>query len=390
MISTPAISERSIDPSPGRLHLRARLIAGVARAQLGLVGPCDTATLKLSRSAVARRLASGAWRRVFPGVYAMDDSPETPLQLCKAAQLWAGQDAALSHRSALESHGLSVSLDAVEVSSTRRRTAPPGVRHHHVRHLPASHVTQVQGVAVTTVGRTLVDMAALLKWRPEELQALLDECLHRALVSVEGLRDFLSSGQARRLPGCRVLRRALAWRFRQRPRTLADARAQVRRVFLRSRGEAPVVDADRLPVLALGFETAPVVLELQGLPLLMDPLLVAHARRELRTAGATILPVPADLLHLKQARKLVDQVRQEVSRTEETRRERPPSQLPPCDLQQLLAHLKRLGDCRMLPASLERLGAGLILSLELGDDLPAESLEALRVIIDELNLMPAH
>ena len=34
-------------------------------------------------------------------MYAVDESPDTPLQLRKAAQLWAGHDAALSHRSAL-------------------------------------------------------------------------------------------------------------------------------------------------------------------------------------------------------------------------------------------------------------------------------------------------
>jgi hypothetical protein len=85
---TPAAIQFSVEPSPGRLHLRARLIAGVARAQLGLVASQDIVALKLSRSAVARRLASRAWRRVFPGVYAMDDSPDTPLQLRKAAQLW--------------------------------------------------------------------------------------------------------------------------------------------------------------------------------------------------------------------------------------------------------------------------------------------------------------
>ena len=159
--------------------------------------------------------------------------------------------------------------------------------------------------------------------------------------------------------------------------------------LLRSRGETPTVDADRPPVLALGFDAAPVVLELQGLPLLMDPLLVAHARGALRAAGATILPVPADLLHLKQARKVVDQVRQEVFLAEEARHERPASQLPSCDLQRLIARLRSLSDCGLLPACLERLGAGLIVSLELGDDLPAESLEALRLIIDQLNLLPA-
>jgi len=387
---TPA----AIQFSPGRLHLRARLIAGVARAQLGLVASQDIVALKLSRSAVARRLASRAWRRVFPGVYAMDDSTDTPLQLRKAAQLWAGEGAALSHRSAMEAHGLSASLDAIEVSSTHRRTAPPGVRHHHVRQLPASHLVQVQGVAVTAMDRTLVDMAALLKSQPDEFQALLDECLQRALVSVEGLRRFLFTRQARRLPGCRVLRRSLAWRFRQLPRTLSDAHAQVGHVFRRSRGAVPAVDPDRSPPLALGFQDTPVVLELQGLPLLMDPLQVARARRTLREAGATIVPVPADLLHLKEARRLVDQVRREVllaRRPAEARHEGPSSQLPPCDLPRLIDHLRNLSDCQLLPVCLERHGAGLITLIELGEEkeLTSEGLEALRVIIDELNALPA-
>jgi hypothetical protein len=213
------------------------------------------------------------------------------------------------------------------------------------------------------------------------------------VVSVEGLRGFLSSGQARRLPGCRVLRRALAWRFRQSPRTLADAHAQVGRVFGRSRGEAPVIDPDRPPPLALGFEDAPVVLELQGLPLLMDPLQVAHARRTLRVDGATIVPVPADLLHLRKARTLVDQVRQEVflaRRAAEARRDGPASRLPACDLSQLIARLKELADYQLLPACFGPFGTGVILSLELGEegDLMEEALEALRVIIDELNALP--
>jgi hypothetical protein len=390
----PAVTQLSADSTPGRVHQRARLIAGVARAQLGLLAPRDIVALNISRSAIARRLASGAWRRVFPGVYAVDDSADTPLQLRKAAQLWAGQDAALSHRSALEAHGLAAQFDAIEVSSSHRRTAPPGVRHHHVRKLPASHVAQVYGVAVTTVERTLVDMAALLKSEADELQALLDECLHRGLVSVEGLCCFLSSGQARRLPGCRVLGRALAWRFRQSPRTLSDAHAQVGRVFRRSRGEAPSVDSDRPPPLALGFEGVPVVLELQGLPLLMDPVRVAHARRMLREAGATIVPLPADLLHLRKARTLVDQVRQELflaRRTAEARRDGPASRLPACDLPRLIARLRTLADYQQLPACFGPCGIGVISSLELGaeDELTPEALEALRVIIDELNALPA-
>jgi hypothetical protein len=126
----------------------------------------------------------------------------------------------------------------------------------------------------------------------------------------------------------------------------------------------------------------------------MDPPLVAHARRTLREAGATIVPVPADLLHLKRARTLVDQVRQEVflaRRTAEARRDKPASQLPACDLPRLVAHLKHLANGQQLPACFGTYGQGVILSLELWDeaDLTAEALEALRVIIDELNELPA-
>ena len=145
---------------------------------------------------------------------------------------------------------------------------------------------------------------------------------------------------------------------------------------------------------ALGFEDAPMVLELRGLPLLMDPLQVAHARKTMREAGATIVPVPADLLHLKRGRPLVDQVRQEVflaRRTAEARRDRPSSQLPAFDLPRLIAHLQYLANYQQLPASFGPYGHEVIQSLELGDeaDLTAEALEALRVIIDELNALPA-
>jgi predicted membrane metal-binding protein len=56
-----------------------------------------------------------------------------------------------------------------------------------------------------------------------------------------------------------------------------------------------------------------------------------------------------------------------------------------------MAHLAQLSDYQQLPACLARDFSGAILSLQLGDeaDLPAEVLEALRVIIDELNLQPA-
>jgi hypothetical protein len=72
--------------------------------------------------------------------------------------------------------------------------------------------------------------------------------------------------------------------------------------------------------------------------------------------------------------------------------EAPSSQLPPCDLPRLIDHLRTLSDRQLLPVCLERHGAGLITLIELGEEkeLTSEGLEALRVIIDELNAWPAH
>jgi hypothetical protein len=91
---------------------------------------------------------------------------------------------------------------------------------------------------------------------------------------------------------------------------------------------------------------------------------------------------------------LVDQVRQEVflaRRTAEARRDGPASRLPACDLSRLIARLKELANLQQLPACFGPYGQGVILPLELGDeaDLTEDALEALGVIIDELNALPA-
>lgn len=60
----------------------------------------------LSRWQVEHRLASGAWQRIYPGVYATFSGP-----LPRDAQLWAavlkaGAGAMLSHETAAELHGI--------------------------------------------------------------------------------------------------------------------------------------------------------------------------------------------------------------------------------------------------------------------------------------------
>jgi predicted transcriptional regulator of viral defense system len=89
-----------------------------------------------------------------------------------AAVLAVGPGAVLSHRSAAALHGIRESDGAVDVTTTRRASTR-GVVVHCVARLHASDVTARGAIPVTTLPRTLLDLAAILT--PEQLGKLLRE-----------------------------------------------------------------------------------------------------------------------------------------------------------------------------------------------------------------------
>ncbi len=86
---------------------------------------------------------------------------------CLAAVGACGPDALLSHSSAAWLWGLLPTLPPpVEVSVPRRGHARPGIRVHHAPGLAPEQGTQEEGIRVTTVAQTLLDIAASgPKWR---------------------------------------------------------------------------------------------------------------------------------------------------------------------------------------------------------------------------------
>jgi hypothetical protein len=74
----------------------------LAHFQAGVIGRTQAIQAGLSSSAVLSRVASGRWRRVYPGVYATFTGPVTRDAQLWAAVIYAGPDAQLSHESAAE------------------------------------------------------------------------------------------------------------------------------------------------------------------------------------------------------------------------------------------------------------------------------------------------
>ncbi|WP_041730445.1 DUF559 domain-containing protein [Conexibacter woesei] len=151
-------------------------------------------------------------RRLLPlhrGVYAVGHARLTRQGEWLAAVLAAGPGAALSHRSAAVLYKLLPERGRrIDVTSTRRRATTNWIETHQTSALPATDLTHRDGVPVTTVTRTLVDLADVLD--AGELERAVNEADVERVLDVAALGAALRRAQGRRGGGAERLRGVLA------------------------------------------------------------------------------------------------------------------------------------------------------------------------------------
>jgi hypothetical protein len=177
------------------------------RSQLLAVGWSD--------DEVRRLLRIGDLTRVRRGSYVAGPLPEEPvrrhrLAIAAAAEVLA-EEAVVSHASAAVLHGLplwNVPLGRVHVTRARSSGGRRGrIVHVHVAPLHPGEIALVDGVAVTAVARTLVDVARTIPF--EQAVVALDAALARRLVDGPQLAEALL--RATGWLGCPAARRAVAF-----------------------------------------------------------------------------------------------------------------------------------------------------------------------------------
>jgi hypothetical protein len=153
----------------------------LAGRQWGVVARAQVLALGFSRSWIERSLAAGRLQLLYRGVYAVGHT-----RLCRegrwvAAVLACGPGAVLSHRSAAAHWNLlATSATRVDVTAARGRRGHEGVRLHRSRSLDAQDTTTNQGIPITTVAKTMLDLAAIVPAHR----------LERALAQAERLRLY--------------------------------------------------------------------------------------------------------------------------------------------------------------------------------------------------------
>jgi very-short-patch-repair endonuclease/predicted transcriptional regulator of viral defense system len=177
-----------------------RLIAEVARRQHGVVGRWQLIREGLSEEEIDGRIRTGRLHPVRHGIYAVGHTCLSRKGRWLAAVLASGPDAVLSHYSAAALWMIRPSSRSIiNVTDPVKSRSWDGIRRHH-KALPGDEVTVMEGIPVTTVPRTIFDLAATEPL--DVVKAMLREAEFRQLHDRLSLWDLVE-----RYPGRRGVRK---------------------------------------------------------------------------------------------------------------------------------------------------------------------------------------
>ncbi len=175
-------------------------IAAIATRAEGRITSAKLRDLGLSWDQIAYRAKIGRLHRVARGVYSVGHLNDGPRARWLTAVLRIGPEAVLSHGPAAGHWGIRPHSSAtVDVTYPRRHRAVPGICLHRCD-LPADEITIHNEIPITTVPRTLFDLAAILS--PGRLERALGEAEALDLTDALSLPDLLERYPGRRGVGC--------------------------------------------------------------------------------------------------------------------------------------------------------------------------------------------
>lgn len=188
-------------------------LRALVEKQHGVVTGSQARRLGATWKVMQQAVATGSYERLTGRVLRLAGSVRTPHQRFVAAVLDAGPGAVLSHEAAAQLWELPGFRAGVPVVSRprggTRRVSPLAVI-RQTCHLPRHHVTELFGVPVTTVARTLFDLAGRL--HAGRLERAIDNAIARRLVVPAAIRSVVDEMAAHGRRGSTVMRQLMAVR----------------------------------------------------------------------------------------------------------------------------------------------------------------------------------
>jgi len=140
----------------------------LATSQRGVISRGQALAHGASVRIITRRLDSGRWTSVTPGVYLFEGSPPGRFRDLWVAHLAIGSSSIVSDEAAAEIHGLpGIPRNVLSMTDKHGRHQHltehlPALRLHHSRLMDRIERVEVDGLQVTSVRQTLIDIAGHL------------------------------------------------------------------------------------------------------------------------------------------------------------------------------------------------------------------------------------
>lgn len=168
------------------------IIRELAERQYGVVARRQLLALGVTEREIARRLPAGRLIPLHRGVYAVGHGALHPRARFMAAVLALGPSAVISHRTAASLHDLlstSQTLIDLTVGGVRLVRSQRGLRIRTTTDWHPEDITQIDGIPVTSVARTLLDLAAILS--PTQLRRALEQADRSGVLNLLALARAL-------------------------------------------------------------------------------------------------------------------------------------------------------------------------------------------------------
>ena len=142
-------------------------IAERAALQHGLISQAQLRELGVAAGLSHRRCSAGHWRRIGNGVFVVGGAPRTFRQRVMAGLLSAGGGAMVSHRTAVDLWAVrTIGPVPIEITIPRGRSINRrGVLIHTSGDLDRAAPTMIDGITVTGLARSLLDLGAVAPGR---------------------------------------------------------------------------------------------------------------------------------------------------------------------------------------------------------------------------------
>lgn len=186
-------------------------IAELSVRQGGAVRTEQALACGLTRDQVRYRVRSGRWLRLGKGAYLV--TPMTTVEDHLRAAISSLPRAVVAHEAAAELHDLAYverGLASVLVHSQTTHEFP-GVIVRRCHDLMDDHVDSIRDMPVTSIARTIVDLAAIISAR--NLEAVLDDAVAARRVPIAAVADVAAAVGRSGKPGTRKLRAVLEARL---------------------------------------------------------------------------------------------------------------------------------------------------------------------------------